>query len=40
VIAAVWARHSLAVLLRVYAKCLDAGEQAARERVSRAFNGW
>jgi integrase len=35
-----WAGHSLAVLLRVYAKCLDGGEQAARERVGRAFNGW
>jgi integrase len=34
------AGHSLAVLLRVYAKCLDGGEQAARERVGRAFNGW
>jgi hypothetical protein len=27
-----WVGHSLAVQ-RVYAKCLDAGEQAARERV-------
>jgi hypothetical protein len=32
--------HSLAVLLRVYAKCLDGGEQAARQRVGRAFDGW
>ncbi|HJQ48281.1 MAG TPA: integrase [Amycolatopsis sp.] len=35
-----WAGHSLAVLLRVYAKCLDGGEQAARDRISRAFDGW
>jgi integrase len=34
-----WAGHSLAVLLRVYAKCLDGGEQAARERVSKALEG-
>lgn len=29
-----WAGHSVAVLLRVYAKCLDGGEQAARTEVS------
>ena len=34
-----WAGHSLAVLLRVYAKCLDGGEQAARDRVGRALDG-
>lgn len=34
-----WAGHSLAVLLRVYAKCLDGGEQAARDRVARALGG-
>ncbi|PXY32105.1 tyrosine-type recombinase/integrase [Prauserella muralis] len=28
-----WAGHSLAVLLRVYAKCLDGSEQTDRERV-------
>ncbi|GAA3365164.1 tyrosine-type recombinase/integrase [Saccharopolyspora gregorii] len=28
-----WAGHSVHVLLRVYAKCLDGGEQAARQRV-------
>jgi integrase len=39
-VVAKWAGHSLAILLRVYARCLDGGEQAARERVSRAFNGW
>jgi integrase len=27
---AAWAGHSVAVLMRVYAKCLDGGEQAAR----------
>jgi integrase len=32
-----WAGHSLAVLLRVYAKCLDGGEQAARDRISEAL---
>lgn len=35
-----WAGHSLAVLLRVYAKCLDGGEQAARQRVDHALRGW
>lgn len=34
---AAWAGHSVAVLLRVYAKCLDGGERDARERVSRAL---
>ncbi|MFC3449832.1 tyrosine-type recombinase/integrase [Amycolatopsis speibonae] len=34
-----WAGHSLSVLLRVYAKCLDGGEQAARDRVTRALGG-
>lgn len=28
-----WAGHSVHVLLRVYAKCLDGGEHAARRRV-------
>ncbi|MEU6127673.1 hypothetical protein ABZ805_00735 [Saccharopolyspora sp. NPDC047091] len=28
-----WAGHSVHVLLRVYAKCLDGGETAARQRV-------
>lgn len=32
-----WAGHSLSVLLRVYAKCLDGGEQAARDRVENAL---
>jgi integrase len=34
-----WAGHSLAVLLRVYAMCLDGGEQAARDRVLKALDG-
>lgn len=34
-----WAGHSVAVLLRVYAKCLDGGEQQARERLARALGG-
>jgi integrase len=34
-----WAGHSLAVLLRVYAKCLDGGEQAARDRVQHVLGG-
>lgn len=34
-----WAGHSLAVLLRVYAKCLDGGEQAARAKVEQAMTG-
>ncbi|MET8756858.1 tyrosine-type recombinase/integrase [Lentzea sp. NPDC004782] len=32
-----WAGHSLAVLLRVYAKCIDGGERSARQRVQDAF---
>ena len=36
---AAWAGHSVAVLLRVYAKCLDGGEQAARTKVQRAMTG-
>jgi len=34
-----WAGHSVSVLLRVYAKCLDGGEQQARERVARRMKG-
>jgi integrase len=36
---AAWAGHSVAVLLRVYAKCLDGGELAARAKVERALTG-
>ena len=32
-----WAGHSVAVLLRTYAKCLDGGEQTARDRVQAAL---
>ena len=34
-----WAGHSVAVLLRVYAKCLDGGEQEARRRVQERLTG-
>lgn len=34
-----WAGHSVSVLLRVYAKCLDGGEQQAREQVARRMKG-
>lgn len=36
---AAWAGHSVGVLLRVYAKCLDGGEQQAREMVARRMKG-
>lgn len=32
-----WAGHSVRVLLEVYAKCLDSGEQLARQRVEEAL---
>ncbi|PXY37863.1 tyrosine-type recombinase/integrase [Prauserella flavalba] len=35
-----WAGHSLSVLLKVYAKCLDGGEKAARDRAERAMRGY
>lgn len=31
--------HSVGVLMRVYAKVLDGGEQAARDRVERMLRG-
>jgi len=34
-----WAGHSVHVLLRVYAKCLDGGERVARDRVQQALEG-
>jgi integrase len=34
-----WAGHSVGVLLRVYAKCLDGGEQQARELVAARLKG-
>lgn len=33
-----WAGHSVSVLLRVYAKCLDGGEDVARARIDDALN--
>jgi hypothetical protein len=33
------AGHSVEVLLRVYAKCLDDGEQLANSRIQAALNG-
>jgi hypothetical protein len=32
-----WAGHSVAVLLRVYAKCIAGQEEAARNRVTLAL---
>jgi hypothetical protein len=32
-----WAGHSLHVLLKVYAKCIDGQEDAARQRVEAAL---
>jgi integrase len=34
-----WAGHSVAVLLQVYAKCLDGQEAAALRRVEAALAG-
>lgn len=36
---ATWAGHSVAVLLRVYAKFIDGGESMARSRVAEALRG-
>lgn len=35
-----WAGHSVSVLLRVYAKCLDGGDRQAREQVAQRLRGW
>lgn len=35
-----WAGHSLSVLMSIYAKCLDGGEKAARDRVEQILRGW
>ncbi|WP_170134256.1 site-specific integrase [Murinocardiopsis flavida] len=35
-----WAGHSLEVLLRIYAKCLDGGEDDARRKAEKAFDGF
>lgn len=32
-----WAGHSIAVLMRVYAKCIDGGEKQARRKIEDAF---
>jgi integrase len=32
-----WAGHSVAVLLKVYAKCIEGGEQVARQRIASAL---
>lgn len=34
-----WAGHSVDVLLRIYAKCLDGGEEAALRRIDDALGG-
>jgi hypothetical protein len=34
-----WAGHSLHVLLKVYAKCIDGEEEHARRRVAEALAG-
>jgi integrase len=34
---AAWAGHSVEVLLKIYAKCLDGGSQLLRQRVQRAL---
>jgi integrase len=35
-----WAGHSVEVLLKVYAKCLDGHDEIARRRVQEALGGW
>ena len=32
-----WAGHSVAVLLKVYAKCIDGGEETANRRIDEAL---
>jgi hypothetical protein len=32
-----WAGHSVEVLLRIYAKCLDGGDALVRQRVQAAL---
>ena len=34
-----WAGHSVNVLLRVYAKCIDGQDEAAKQRIDRALAG-
>ena len=33
-----WAGHSVNVLLRVYAKCIDGQDEAAKQRIDRALD--
>ena len=33
-----WAGHSVQVLLRVYAKCIDGQDEAARRRIADALD--
>jgi hypothetical protein len=33
-----WAGHSVHVLLKVYAKCIDGQDEAARRRIEAALN--
>ena len=33
-----WAGHSVAVLLKVYAKCIDGQDDAARRRIETALS--
>lgn len=35
-----WAGHSVRVLLDVYAKCIDGGEKADRDRIEKILLGW
>lgn len=35
-----WAGHSVEILLQVYAKCLDGGEAAMRQRLQTALGHW
>jgi hypothetical protein len=34
-----WAGHSVAILLMIYAKCLDGQKEAALRRIDDALNG-
>lgn len=35
-----WAGHSVAVLLRIYAKCIDGQDQLNKRRIDDALNGY
>jgi hypothetical protein len=34
-----WAGHSVAILLKVYAKCIDGQDQIAKRRIEDALRG-